>query len=117
MEKLIFICVGAVAGALLRWSTSLAWNGDFPWGTLAVNALGCFLATWFWQFSRDQETLSRFLPLVLTGFMGSFTTFSAFSLETLQLWSISPTRAASYFGLTIALTQAAAILGFFLGSR
>jgi len=83
------LCVmsGAAVGALLRWGTGLwlnpLWAG-FPLGTLAVNALGGLAigaaAAWFVQ--RPDPTLQL---LLVTGLLGGFTTFSAFSVESLML--------------------------------
>ncbi|MCW7541325.1 fluoride efflux transporter CrcB [Aquabacterium sp. A7-Y] len=78
---------GAAAGALLRWQAGLwlngAWSG-FPLGTLLVNCAGGLLigmaACWF---SRTPDEFWRLL--LVTGFLGGLTTFSAFSAESLQL--------------------------------
>jgi fluoride exporter len=59
---------------------------SFPWGTLTVNAVGCFLFGVVWTLAEDRLVLSgetRFI--VLTGFMGAFTTFSTFTFETGEL--------------------------------
>ena len=78
---------GAVVGSLLRWGAGLwlnaRWAG-FPLGTLFVNCVGGFLigAVLFW-LERSPNELLRLL--VVTGFLGGFTTFSAFSVESLIL--------------------------------
>lgn len=79
--------LGAAIGALLRWRLGLwlspAWPG-FPIGTLAVNTAGGLLiglaAAWFVQHPNTLLQL-----LLVTGFLGGMTTFSAFSLESLNL--------------------------------
>lgn len=81
---LVTIAVGGLTGALLRFSVANAvyrWLGrGFPYGTLAVNLLGAFLLGLF------VETLTGpWRPLILTGFLGAFTTFSTFALETFYL--------------------------------
>jgi CrcB protein len=56
---------------------------SFAWGTLAVNAIGCFLFGLIWTLAEDRVIISgqtRFL--ILTGFLGAFTTFSTFAFET-----------------------------------
>jgi fluoride exporter len=83
------LCVmgGAAAGALLRWLAGLwlnpVWTG-FPLGTLTVNAVGGLAigvaAAWFTQ--RPDPMLQL---LLVTGLLGGFTTFSAFSMESLTL--------------------------------
>jgi CrcB protein len=54
-------------------------GGAFPYGTLAVNALGCFLFGLVWAMSGGKEEVRL---IVLVGFMGAFTTFSTFAAET-----------------------------------
>jgi fluoride exporter len=81
------IALGAVLGAWLRWWTSLLFNPlwqGFPIGTLAVNCVGGFVvgALLHW-FNQSPNELLRLL--LVTGFLGALTTFSAFSAESLQL--------------------------------
>lgn len=79
------VCVGACAGALLRWLANIYLNpvlAAFPLGTLAVNWLGSLLmglALGYFASAPDSSAGSRLL--VITGFLGSFTTFSAFAGE------------------------------------
>ncbi|HEY2559082.1 MAG TPA: fluoride efflux transporter CrcB [Caldimonas sp.] len=81
------VSVGAAAGALLRWGAGLwlnaRWAG-FPLGTLFVNCVGglCIGAVLFWLEHSPNELLRL---LVVTGLLGGFTTFSAFSIESLIL--------------------------------
>ena len=81
------VALGAAAGALLRWFAGMALNGlwaGFPLGTLLVNCLGGGLigVAMVW-FSRAPDELLRLL--LVTGLLGGFTTFSAFSAESLGL--------------------------------
>ena len=58
----------------------------FPWGTAAVNVMGCFLTGLFWAVARHHLRLSNVVQTaVLVGFLGGFTTFSAMMLETGRL--------------------------------
>ena len=83
----------AAAGALgtlarfgLAGLASRISSGEYPWGTLAVNALGCFLFGLVWMLAEDRMLISgRTRFIVLTGFMGAFTTFSTFAYETAAL--------------------------------
>ena len=89
--KLLWVGLGGCTGAILRyvisgwvqrWSRSI----DFPYGTLAVNMIGC-LAIGF--LSQLAESRSLFTPearlFIFMGLLGAFTTFSTFSKETLAL--------------------------------
>ena len=81
------VALGAAVGALLRWRAGLwlnaSWAG-FPLGTLLVNTVGGFLIgialAWFEQAPNELLRL-----LLVTGFLGGLTTFSAFSVESLML--------------------------------
>jgi len=81
------VSAGAVVGSLLRWSAGIwlnaRWAG-FPLGTLFVNCVGglCIGAVLFWLEHSPNELLRL---LVVTGLLGGFTTFSAFSVESLIL--------------------------------
>ncbi|PSQ97090.1 MAG: fluoride efflux transporter CrcB [Bacteroidetes bacterium SW_9_63_38] len=90
MPPVVFVALGGACGAMARYGTgrlvaSLV-EHPFPWGTWTVNLLGCFLigmtVPLFAQFSGAKRT--RFFLVV--GFVGSFTTFSTFSLDTVALW-------------------------------
>lgn len=62
----------------------LHWSGtSFPWGTLAANAIGCFLFGWIVTRATERGTLGPEMSVpLLTGFLGAFTTFSTFAFET-----------------------------------
>ena len=85
--QVLAVSVGAAVGALLRWAAGLAFNGawgGFPLGTLLVNAAGGFLVgVALAGFDRTPHELLRLL--IVTGFLGGLTTFSAFSGESLAL--------------------------------
>lgn len=85
--KIVLIGVAGSAGALARYGLAglvqRMGGGELPWGTLAVNALGCFLAGTFWVFAENHLDVSNTVrTAVLVGFMGAFTTFSTFMFET-----------------------------------
>ena len=98
MSKLIWIALGGLLGTLCRYGLS-AWldgrsQSQFPYGTLAVNLLGCFVAGFLFPL-LEQATVAPELRLaVFTGFLGGFTTFSAYGLQTVilatgGLWSMA----------------------------
>jgi CrcB protein len=98
--NLLWIALGGAAGSLLRYGCSRWLNGPaFPYGTLAVNIIGSFLIGLLWAFFSKQNDETAQLLLV-TGFCGGFTTFSAFSLEGLQM--LQQGRFAPFFLYTFA---------------
>ena len=112
------VALGAAAGALLRWLAGLwlnaSWAG-FPLGTLLVNCVGGLLiGAALAYFERSPNELLRLL--LVTGFLGGLTTFSAFSVESLLLlqrghWGLALGHGAAHvFG-----ALACAVLGFRVG--
>ncbi len=90
MTQLLIVGAGGAFGAIGRywlsiWVYSLTGRA-FPWGTLAVNLLGSLLMGFLSVWLLERMTLSTEMrALLMVGFLGSFTTFSTFSLETLVL--------------------------------
>ncbi|MBN1311142.1 MAG: fluoride efflux transporter CrcB [Anaerolineae bacterium] len=87
MQKLLLIGAAGALGALARYGLAgvvqRIGGVDFPWGTLTVNILGSFLFGVVWSLSEDRLIIgSETRLIVLTGFMGAFTTFSTFMFET-----------------------------------
>ena len=101
------VMLGGALGSALRYGVGLAvvaWFGTgFPWGTLAVNIAGSALIGV--AAGAGLEGGARLL--VVTGFLGGFTTFSAFSLETAGLWDRAPCLAAAYVAASVGLGLAA----------
>lgn len=114
--SLFAVAAGAVLGALLRYLTNVAaqhWLGPrFPWATLTVNVVGCFLAGALlaWLMRGAVSEASRLFWMV--GFLGALTTFSAFSVETLALLQ---SGAASKALLNIAVNVAGSLLAVTIG--
>lgn len=87
--QLVAIGVGGAIGAVLRFVISgIAYNllgQNFPWGTLVVNMIGCFLIGLFAQLFEEIAISPNLRVLVLVGGLGAFTTFSTYALENVNL--------------------------------
>jgi fluoride exporter len=86
----LIIGLGGALGAISRYGVSLGLSGaqlgsGFPWATLVVNIVGCFLIGAVYQFGIGR-TLVYWLPFIAVGFLGGFTTFSSFGLDAIQLF-------------------------------
>jgi CrcB protein len=88
MLSVIAICIGACAGALLRWGLGL-WlspGGFIPWGTLAANLIGGYLiGVCVAVFQAQPQLDPAWRLLLITGFLGALTTFSSFSAEVVAM--------------------------------
>lgn len=108
----LLVALGGALGSSARFGLGLLLLGAAPLGTLAVNTLGCGLMGYL-QARLGTEPLRL---LFMTGFCGGFTTWSAFSLETLTLAQEGRLGAAAlYTGGTVVLAFAALGLGWYLG--
>ena len=91
MSKLFIIGAGGFVGAVARYAVSgyfESWSKSvvFPFGTMAVNLLGCLMIGFVVALVDSAYTLSTELrTFILIGFLGAFTTFSTFGSETLNL--------------------------------
>lgn len=93
------VFIGGGLGAACRFLLSKRINElklptAFPYGTFVVNMLGCFAIGFLFQGIAREAVPKRFQPLLATGFLGGFTTFSSFSLESANLISSGHAAAA-----------------------
>ena len=114
------IACGGGAGASLRYiiSNLFPFHGGFPYGTFLVNMLGCFLLSFMYHFFSKFFTKARVLQkAVTTGFIGSFTTFSAFTSEFVQFIFTNTYLALFYIMGTLLLGGIMTILGSQWGKK
>ncbi len=115
------VFLGGVVGTALRFGTDQALPhsaGQFPAGTLVVNAIGAFVLGWLVAGLWTRPAVPQWLKAALgPGLLGSFTTFSAVMLSLVTLVSAdSWALAATYLAATLVLGFAAAALGLWLGT-
>jgi len=118
-----FIIIAGGFGALLRYSlgrfaTNQQWTA-LPFGTLIANLIGCFLIGYLsWVLVHRWQASEQFQVVVITGFLGGFTTFSAFSLEAITMFEQgSNTRALIYIMVKVALCILMCLLGLMLAKQ
>jgi fluoride exporter len=111
VTAVLLVGMGGAAGSILRYLVSLAavaaLGTAFPWGTLAVNAIGSAAIGALAALGLQHHARL----LLVTGLLGGFTTFSAFSLETAQLWQRAPWLAVLY----VAASLGGGLAGFAAG--
>jgi len=88
--RLLVVALGGAVGCSLRYLSTLGatriFGTEFPAGTLLVNVVGCLLAGILFGIAEERAGFPPIVSLLLmTGFLGGFTTFSSFSLETVNL--------------------------------
>ena len=116
---LIWVALGGAIGSALRYLTNLAalrlLGAGFPWGTAAVNVVGSFAMGLLAVLLLERTGNSRFAPFLLTGVLGGFTTFSAFSLDAVRLVEQGHMDSAVYYiAGSVALSLAALMIGMAL---
>ena len=97
LNQYLVIALGGALGSVLRFwigtgidSALTKGSSIFPWGTIVVNITGCFIIGLFATLTSPEGRWlvpSLVRPFVMIGILGGYTTFSSFSLQTLNLWN------------------------------
>ena len=114
-KTLVQVALGGALGASVRYLVNVATmrlaGPGFPWATVIVNVAGSFLMGML-VVALAKTSGTRHAPFLMTGLLGGFTTFSAFSLDTLTLYERGqPGVAAAYVAGSVVLSLAAIVAG------
>jgi CrcB protein len=115
IQTLLQVALGGALGASARYMTNVAAmrliGPGFPWGTVVANVLGSFLMGVL-VVALAHKDATRMAPFLMTGLLGGFTTFSAFSLDALTIWERGQTGlAAAYVLGSVILSLVAIVVG------
>ncbi|MFZ5709013.1 MAG: fluoride efflux transporter CrcB [Pseudomonadota bacterium] len=115
VQTLLQVALGGAIGSMGRYLVNVGAmrliGTGFPWGTLVVNIAGSFLmGALVVLFAHKDAT--RLAPFLMTGVLGGFTTFSAFSLDSWKLWTEGPPHVAGLYVLaSVGMSFAALAAG------
>jgi len=121
----LWVALGSALGGMARYGVGLAaarlWGAAFPWGTILINVAGSFLISFFGTLTLPGGPLPASAGLrvfVMVGVCGGFTTFSSFSLQTLEL-ALGDAWAAAFanIALSVVLCLLAVAAGYALAMR
>ncbi|PPR13007.1 MAG: putative fluoride ion transporter CrcB [Proteobacteria bacterium] len=110
----LYVAMGGAFGAVFRYlSMNLIGLSNFPYGTFFVNITGSFLIGMFLSYESGVQSLPQELKLlIVVGFLGAFTTFSTFSMDSIHLIQKSEYfKAIAYVTGSLALSFSAFIIG------
>lgn len=118
MRSFLLVAFGGALGAMARYGVALAglrWGGEgVPWGTWVANALGCLLIGLAIPLVRGDDARLA----ILVGGLGSFTTFSTYSADTVLLWEAGrPGLAAANALGSVAVGLLFVVAGFWAGRQ
>jgi CrcB protein len=116
----LYVGIGGALGSVARFALAnamaLATGAEFPWGTLLINVIGSFVISFFGMLTGTDQRFAvgnEARVFVTVGLCGGFTTFSSFSVQTLELArSGQPGRAALYVAASVILCLASCGAGF-----
>jgi CrcB protein len=117
----LWVAIGGALGSVARFwlgnAMAVAVGSEFPWGTLLINVLGSFVISFFGLLTGTSQKFAvpyEARVFVTVGLCGGFTTFSSFSLQTVELMRTGQAgRAGIYVAASLILCLAACALGFF----
>lgn len=121
MFHILLVAIGGATGSVARYLTGIAMTRlmgpAFPWGTITVNIVGSFAIGLLAELvARKLAAPMEMRLLLVVGFLGGFTTFSSFSLDTMALAERGAILAAfGYVAASVILSLAAAFGGLALG--
>ncbi len=121
MQAFLIVFLAGGVGSALRYGTGVLalemMGPSFPWGTLAVNLIGCTIMGIFARvLPMPAEGLPTLRLLLMTGLLGGYTTFSAFSLDAANLWMRDEIGAATtYVAASVIGSLIAVTVGLFVG--
>jgi CrcB protein len=119
LQNVLVVGAGSCIGGILRylvslWTQARGWT-SFPWATLIVNVVGCFLITLILTVAAAFTMRTNVRLFLTTGIMGGLTTYSAFDYETTKLFQDgAPVAAFANIGATLVACFAAGLLGIAL---
>ena len=114
------VMAGGALGSVARYGVGLAvaraMGQGFPWGTVVINIAGSFVIGWFAALALRMQMADAARAFVMVGLCGGFTTFSAFSLQTIELLRAGYAgRAVLNVAASLLLCLAATSLGIRVG--
>lgn len=121
MNNILLVALGGAIGSVCRYLVGIwalrQFGTAFPWGTLTVNVVGSFAIGFMAELIMRRFDMSTDLRLfIITGILGGFTTFSAFSLDVISLLERGATVAgAAYLVASVAISLGAVFGGLALG--
>ncbi len=119
LKNILLVGIGGMIGSMLRYSLFLfIGNHSFPYATLVVNVLGSLIIGIILGINMDAMGSNTLRLFLATGICGGFTTFSALSIESMQLLQQQKyVTAATYVAVSVVLGIAAAFAGFFISKH
>jgi CrcB protein len=116
----LYVAIGGALGSVARFwlanAMAMVTGAEFPWGTLLINIIGSFVISFFGMLTGSSPRFAvpnEMRVFVTVGLCGGFTTFSSFSIQTLELVRTGqPGRAGLYAAASVILCLAACALGF-----